>query len=175
MDYFTALSTIVANLSLVNECPTELETFVVAESSRGRFTTSDFMQATRTLGFGADNKLRVDFEDDVEPDFIVRAWRDAIRRSWDEPDGNTQRREVSDAFRIVAEARGSRELWDMWNEENTYGMTPERAYSTLEVPQGVDEEMLITVYGMRVRSFSSIKSFFFCLKFIDRSRINHRN
>jgi len=151
MQYFTALTSIVASLARENECPPELETFLVSETSRGRFTTRDFIEATQRLGFGSDNDLRVDFEDDVEPEFIERAWRDAIRRSWYDPNGSSRRRDLNDAFRVVAEAMGNRELWKAWDEENTFGMNPEKAYSTLEVPENVDEDMLITVYGMRVR------------------------
>lgn len=151
--YYTALSCIVDTLGNANECPPELETFVVSESSRGRFSTRDFIQATQTLGFGADNDLRVDFGDDVEPEFVEWAWRDAIKRSWYDPNGSAKRRDLNDAFKIVAEAMGNKELWKQWDEENTYGVDPGKAYSTLEVPENVDEDMLITVYGMRVYFF----------------------
>ena len=35
-------------------------------------------------------------------------------------------------------------------------MSPETAYSALDVPREVDEAMLLTVYLMRVRAFLSL-------------------
>ncbi|KAI5119718.1 hypothetical protein M0805_001432 [Coniferiporia weirii] len=148
--YFRALNNIVDALSDILSCPTELETLLVSEQSRGRFTEEDVLTAIRNLGFGADNALRVDYDDDVDDAFIKSAWRDAVRRSWTDPDGASKRNDINGAFRILAEYRHNPELVRAWEEEVANGMTPDRAYSTLEVPMGVDEEMLITVYNMRV-------------------------
>ncbi|TDL19407.1 cysteine proteinase [Rickenella mellea] len=128
-----------------------IETLIVSERSRGRFTTSDEASAIFTLGFGAENSLKVEFDDDVDEAFIVHAWRDAVKRTWSEGEaGAVRRRELNEAFRIVGESRGTRELRDLWDEDRASGMTPEKAYATLEVPHNVDEEMLLTVYAMRV-------------------------
>ena len=82
---------------------------------------------------------------------IVSAWKDSLRRSWRDPNGAAKRRDLNDAFKIVAESLHSREMVRLWDEENTRGLSPEKAYSILEVPMDVDEEMLITIYNMRVR------------------------
>lgn len=42
-------------------------------------------------------------------------------------------------------------LDNAWDKEKGSVMSPESAYSTLEVPMEVDEEMLITIYSLRVR------------------------
>ena len=42
-------------------------------------------------------------------------------------------------------------LDNTWDKEKGSAMSPESAYSTLEVPKEVDESMLITIYSMRVR------------------------
>ncbi|OCB86190.1 cysteine proteinase [Sanghuangporus baumii] len=148
--YFQALSNIVDSLRAVLQCPSSLETLLVAEKSRGRFTFADVQTAIRTLGFGTDNDLRVDYDEDVDDHFLLSAWRDALRRSWRDPDGASKRRDLNEAFRILAENRRSADLIKAFEEEQLHGMTPEKAYDTLEVPMGVDEEMLITVYNMRV-------------------------
>ena len=85
VQYFTALHEIVDQLRSVGSCPQELENLLVAEESRGRFTSHQLENATRLLGFGKDNKLQMDFDDDVEDEFILNAWKDATRRSWMEP------------------------------------------------------------------------------------------
>jgi ubiquitin carboxyl-terminal hydrolase 25/28 len=130
--------------------PNDIRELVVTERSRSRFTYDDLQTAARVLGFGIDNDLKVDFEDDVPGEFIERAWRDALRRSWQDVDSAARRRNLMEAFRIIAEARGSREMYNQWKNENDNGMTPEKAYQTLEVPQTVDDDMLITIYNMRV-------------------------
>ncbi|KAH8119745.1 cysteine proteinase [Phellopilus nigrolimitatus] len=149
-EYFQSLVNIVDALRTVVSCPAALETLVGAERSRGRFTTADVHASIRELGFGVDNELRVDYDNDVDDAFIRSAWRDAVRRSWTDADGASKRRDVNEAFRVIAESRRSVDLVRAWDDEETYGMTPDRAYSTLEVPMGVDEDMLITVYNMRV-------------------------
>jgi hypothetical protein len=53
--------------------------------------------------------------------------------------------------------RGSQALWKRWEQAKDGGMTPERAYTTLEVPSEIDDGMLITIFSMRVSSlFSSL-------------------
>jgi len=52
----------------------------------------------------------------------------------------------------IAEVRGSQALWKKWEQAKDGGMTPERAYSTLEVPSEIDDGMLITIFSMRVSS-----------------------
>lgn len=177
--YFSALTSIIGDLReagiLVNNGILEThDTLIVQERSRGRFNDADLMEATKLLGFGHDNVLQIDYVADAPDDeFIMKAWRDALRRSWSDPSGAEKRRDLNDAFKIIAEERGSRYLWNAWNDEQTHGMTPEKAYSTLEVPENVDEEMLITVYGMRVSGhLASLSTFPYSSV---RSKINLRN
>jgi ubiquitin carboxyl-terminal hydrolase 25 len=149
-EYFEAFNNIVDMLRNVNECPNSLETLIGSERSRGRFTTQDVQTAIHLLGFGSDNDLRVDYDDDVDENFIKCAWRDALKRSWKEVESASRRRDLNEAFRIVAENRRSVALIKEYEEEQANGMTPDKAYNTLEIPMGVEEDMLITVYNMRV-------------------------
>lgn len=107
--------------------------------------------ATERLGFGKDGQLSVDFDDDVEDEFIVNAWKDAVRRAWsDLKEGSQLQRDANDAFRVIAESRGSAKLRKLWEDTNGKIMDPDRAYSTLEVPKETDDGMLLTVFAIRV-------------------------
>lgn len=104
------------------------------------------------LGFGKDGELGVELDDDIDDKFILEAWRSARRRTWTDPvKGSETRMRLNDALKILADARNSSILDNAWDKEKGSSMSPESAYSTLEVPKEVDESMLITIYSMRVR------------------------
>ena len=153
MMYFTHLLTIVNTmLSLHVSVPDELQSLIVEERERFRFTPEDYANAARLLGFGRDNDLGVELDSDVDDDFIAQAWRSARQRAWlDASDAARKRAQLNDALKIVAEQRGSEALLKVWSDEKGSGMSPETAYQTLDVPRDVDETMLLTVYSMRVR------------------------
>jgi ubiquitin carboxyl-terminal hydrolase 25 len=136
-------------------CAAVLQELVVMERSRGRFTAQDVNSAIRILGFGSDNLLQVDYENDLGDEFIEEAWKAVVKRSWKEVNGSDMQREATEALRVLAEYRGSRELYKKWDavRSNSF-MHPDRAYDVLEVPKDVDEAMLITVYSMRVKHLS---------------------
>jgi ubiquitin carboxyl-terminal hydrolase 25/28 len=124
------------------------------EQSRDRFTLEDVDTAARTLGFGVDNVLGVDYDDDIPDDFVENAWRDSVKRSWRDPEyGSEMQKLTNEAFRILAETRGSIRLRKIWEDDENKYMNPDRAFNTLEIPKDVDEYMLITAYNMRVRVF----------------------
>ncbi|KAH9911282.1 cysteine proteinase [Epithele typhae] len=155
MTYFAQLMTIVnAMVNLGIAVPTELQALVMEERERSRFTPEDYALAACRLGFGAE--LGVDLDADVDDEFIAAAWRSARRRAWQSTgDATTKRAELNDALRIVAETRGSLALIKVWTEEKGSGMSPETAYSTLDVPRDVDESMLLTVFSMRIEDSPS--------------------
>lgn len=103
------------------------------------------------LGFGKENLLRVDYEDDIDEDFLVGAWRDCLKRAWRDPKDGAQRlRDANDAFRLVAESRGSVNLRKVWEDYTRDSIDPNRAYTILEVPADLIDGMLITVFIVRV-------------------------
>lgn len=121
------------------------------EQSRERFALEDIATAATTLGFGHANKLGVDFDEDVDEEFLENAWKDCVKQSWrDQEHGSETHRYANEAFRILAEARNSIRLRSVWEDGKNKYMNPDRAYATLEVPKHTDETMLITVYNMRV-------------------------
>ncbi len=153
MVYFTQLWAIVNSMiHLTQDAPAELQSLIVEERSRSRFTPEDYLDAVKTLGFGRDGELGVELDADVDDDFIAQAWRSARQRAWQRPaDATLLRAKLNDALRLIAESRGSEKLLKVWGEEKGTGMSPDTAYSTLEVPRDMEESMLLTVYSMRVR------------------------
>lgn len=150
-EYFEAVNDLLSGFrSIAADDSQELDLWLTQEGSRGRFSLQDVKVALELLGFGQSNDLQVDYEEDVDDDFVAKAWRAMVRNSWTDPKGVEKRKSLNDAFKIVAEFRRSRVLRKMYDEEVMNAMTPEKAYDTLEVPQYVDEDMLITVYNMRV-------------------------
>ncbi|KAH9830534.1 cysteine proteinase [Rhodofomes roseus] len=149
--YFTYFCQIVQTLANVGEASPDLQQLIHDERKRYRFTLDDFRESVALLGFGKDGELGVEFDDDVDEKFILEAWRNARRRTWaDTAKGGEIRMRLNDALKIIADTRNSQTLNSAWEREKGSGMTPETAYSTLEVPKDVDETMLITIYAMRV-------------------------
>ena len=109
------------------------------------------MTAAATLGFGIGNVLDVVYGEGVTDQFVGNAWKEAVKRSWRDHEHGSNTWLVNEAFRILAESRGSIELRKIFeNGKNKY-MTLDQAYDTLEVLKDVDDFMLITAYNMRVR------------------------
>jgi ubiquitin carboxyl-terminal hydrolase 25/28 len=151
MNYFTHLSNILETMIELGVCPPALQEILVTERSRDRFTIVDLANAATTLGFGPDGALGVEYDTDIPESFIEGAWRECVKRSWkDHHGGPALLRDATQAFRTLAEARGSAALMKIWESGKDKLMNPERAYDTLEVPKDVEEFMLITIYNMRV-------------------------
>lgn len=150
--YFTQFYVVIQAIQQFGDIPPqELQNLVLQERSRNRYTEEDRLNAIRVLGFGKDNLLRVDYEDDIDEAFLVSAWKDCLKRAWRDPKDGAQRlTDANDAFRIVAESRGSVSLRKLWEDSTRDGMDPSRAYTVLEVPPETDDGMLMTVFMMRV-------------------------
>ncbi|KAF5385340.1 hypothetical protein D9615_001037 [Tricholomella constricta] len=157
VEYFTHFSNIVLVMQAFPGCPQSLPEILATERSRDRFTTEDLQQAAATLGFGPEGPLGVDYDEaDVPESFVEEAWKECIKKSWRDPEhGSELLRAASEAFRMLAEARGSESLRRVWESSKDRIMTPEKAYDTLEVPKDVDDFMLITVYNMRMDELPS--------------------
>jgi ubiquitin carboxyl-terminal hydrolase 25/28 len=156
--YYTYLMNLVTTLQAAGSCPSQLQELLVIEQSRQRFTFSDVQTAARDLGFGLEGDLRVEYDEEIEDEFVENAWRDLVKRSWkDLENGATTQRNANEALRILAQVRSSERLMKTW-EAGQNKMNPEQAYNTLEVPKETDDAMLITVFSMRV-SCVDISSF----------------
>ncbi|KAF8529679.1 hypothetical protein BU17DRAFT_79749 [Hysterangium stoloniferum] len=154
-EYFSALDELAVSLRMATiPPPTELENLITSEVDRGRWLKEHLDQSATLLGFGRTNSLRVDLEES-EDEFVYSAWDLEMTSAWkgveqEKWDGGASRRqELTRALHVIAESRGSRMLKNKANE-SLAEMTPEKAYGTLEVPPDVEEEMLITIYKLRV-------------------------
>ena len=134
--------------------PEQLELLIGEERSRHRFTTDDLEKAQSLLGFGKDGIVGVELDEDVDDQFIIDAWKNALKRAWREPSDKAGqlRSDLNEAFKIIAEWKCSAKLRDAWDRDRGPVMTEEVAYSTLDVPKEVDETMLITIFNLRVNS-----------------------
>ncbi|KZT63625.1 cysteine proteinase [Daedalea quercina L-15889] len=149
--YFTHFCQIVQTLANVGEASPELQQLIHDERRRHRYTLDDVPEAVALLGFGKDGELGIEFDECIDDKFILDAWRNARRRTWmDAEKGSETRMRLNDALKIIADTRNSSTLDHVWDREKGSAMSPETAYSTLEVPKDVDETMLITIYNMRV-------------------------
>ena len=81
---------------LGQDVPPDLQSVVMEERSRYRYTHQDLEAAVKCLGFGNDGHLSIEFEDDISEEFITNAWRDKVRRAWRDPrDGGQIQREAN--------------------------------------------------------------------------------
>jgi len=143
-----------------------LQIMYTSERSKNRWSPSEFDAACSELGFGMDNDLKLDIED-VEPDFVGKAYTDAVARTYStvhtmtmaswmnstsiDDINETKRKTLRDALRVVAEGLGDVQLYELWKKAGQYGfMDPHKAYLTLDVPAETTDEMLMMVYQMRV-------------------------
>lgn len=128
-----------------------LQEAVATERSRDRFTLHDVEESAKLLGFGLDQELAVEYDDDdVSRDFLENAWKHMLKKAYKESSQHVNG--INLAFRMLSEARldvVARKLWsDMSNM-----MSPEQAYHTLEVPAEVDDYMLVTIFNLRVSGY----------------------
>lgn len=149
--HFTSLTNIVRAVEASGEPSPLLQDLLISESTRERFTTEELENAAAVLGFGMNYDLGVELDNDVEDEFVESAWKEAIKKSWKDPDnGADLQRKANEALRIIAEAQGRHKLRQVWQAKKLSLMSPDRAYKVLEVPENVDENMLITVFALRV-------------------------
>jgi ubiquitin carboxyl-terminal hydrolase 25 len=155
----------------------ELGDLIILERSKDRWIPSQYEEALRVLQFGPGSPLLINiFEADVP--FFENAYKTLLRQTWRPPGsgygygvgegldgiswnvdlkmrmGPDERRQLlKESVRIVAEGTGREEFYAVYKRicEPWAGMDPEKAYTTLAVPNDVTDDMLLTVHGLRVR------------------------
>jgi ubiquitin carboxyl-terminal hydrolase 25/28 len=157
---------------LVNE---DLRELIVMERSRDRWTPKEYNDALDTLQLGEDSPLLLGiFETDAT--FLENAYKQLLYETWRPPtaapsswseqvkmkmEPGERRQVLKNAVRIAAEGTGREEFYQVWKKisEPWSSMDPEKAYTTLGVPKDTTEDMLLTVYNLRVRSKSTFVHF----------------
>jgi ubiquitin carboxyl-terminal hydrolase 25/28 len=119
------------------------------EPPRERFTTEDLRQATETLGFGEHGPLKILYEDaDTDDAFVTNAVAHAFEQA--SVNGKSTR-EIGEAYRIVALARGNRNMVKDYRSMAERGwMSLDEAYRMLGATKDVDDAMLITVATLQM-------------------------
>ncbi|KAG8893932.1 ubiquitin-specific protease ubp2, partial [Tulasnella sp. 403] len=164
--YYTALNTIFQWASSVGDSSQEvLGNLIATELSRGRWTAEALREAVNILGLGTllDDSGAMNVGDDFDAARIKECWLQKLKETNaafnSQPDLdrdmlNRKKQDLKEAFRIVSEATGRADAVAAYEESvKLFGngmMDVAAAYSTLEVPADLDEEMVVTIYGMRV-------------------------
>lgn len=145
--YFTHLTNIVQALA-PGGCPPALEELLLTERSRDRFTLDDVKAAAKVLGF--PEVIGVEYKrEETTDDFVESAWKHCVKESWKTSNDSAQKA-ADDAFKVLAQERGSSYLLEKWQHAKNFVVNPERAYQLMEVSADVEEGMLAVVYTMRV-------------------------
>ncbi|KAJ7665439.1 hypothetical protein DFH06DRAFT_1187350 [Mycena polygramma] len=158
VEYFSTIRSLAQVLEFLGEDCTMIVQLLESEQERGRFSYDDITHSAATLGFGTDGPLRVEYGTDVPDEFVENAWKECIKRSWYDHEGGTKiQTEANKALKIIADSRGSRTLQRVWEHGKRGIMSPERAFDTLEVSKEVDDELLITVFTMRLEEATPLQ------------------
>ncbi|KAF7303125.1 USP domain-containing protein [Mycena kentingensis (nom. inval.)] len=153
VSYYSSLGRLCIHLGQLGVDTELIGQILSSESTRGRISEEEILEAPKTLGFGENNFLAVDYED-ADDGFIENAWKSCVKRSWREPQGSTLQTRATEALHVLFRARGSEHLRKVYeNAKRGAYMSPDQAYATLELDKSggdLDDEMLITIYSMRI-------------------------
>ncbi|KAF7307239.1 USP domain-containing protein [Mycena indigotica] len=158
-EYFSALGRLILRFNTTGiECDL-LEKVHSSESSRGRLSDEDIRSAPEYLGFGFDGILGVEYDKDVDDEFIENAWKEAVKRSWRQLEGGALQTKATAALKVLAMTRGSHQLMKVWENAQQVVITPEQAYSTLELSQDIDmdEATLIMIFQVRLDEATALQ------------------
>lgn len=144
----------------------ELRQLVVMERSKNHWTPSEYRDALKLLGFGEDLPLMVEIHE-ADTSFLENAFKRLLFETWKPPtdppsswsddiqmrlEPSQQRQHLKDALRIIAEGTGRDDFYQIWKRANEAWSTmdPEKAYSILGIPKETSDDMLLTVFSLRV-------------------------
>lgn len=131
----------IANIAQIRSSDV-LNLHVVMEKSKGRYTLSDINEAYVKLGCDPTRGT-------TSEDFVMEKFHTALESATD-ADART---EIKQSLKLIAEVLGSDMLITIHStiaEEERPLMDIEKAYRSLNLAPGVDENHLLAVYGIRV-------------------------
>lgn len=148
-----------------------LQILVSQEESRGRWSSDDLTRAAIVLGYMSEDEIAIgsgislpsNFRESLRDAWLVRVKEvnaelsdNRLTRQFAED----RKRELKEAFRILAEYSGSPEMVSEFQQTmRMYGngmVDVQDAYNALEVPKELDEDMVVTIYNMRVCVLPSV-------------------
>ncbi|CAE6436051.1 unnamed protein product [Rhizoctonia solani] len=126
-----------------------IESLVVIEASKGRWSMTELQAAAEKLGFGVDNVIGADYiQDEADDDYIFSAFQAARKLANNDA---AKRSEIERSLRILAESRASETLMKRYEEVMAPNyMDVDEAYRILEVSRDVDDDTLVVVYQVRI-------------------------
>lgn len=164
--YFNALHQIMHwATSVAHSSRDGLSNLVGIEISRGVWTVETLRECAVLLGLAQQSEegvVGVLFGDDPDPAIIRDAWLKKVKdlnadfaagRVRDKEALGQRKHELKEAYRIVSEGTGKAQVVAAYEDAiKLYGsMDITEAYQTLEVPAELDDEMIVTIFAMRVR------------------------
>lgn len=134
---------------------------VLTEKSKGYFTEEDLAKALTRLGFGEEGPLRIAFDTDIDGEFLMNAfataWSDINHMYGGDGPNNDQKdvalKDLKESVEIAAMSTGRVELVKYVEEAlRKRNRDPVLAYSALGASEGMDEDLILAIYSMRVSS-----------------------
>ncbi|PVG00890.1 cysteine proteinase [Serendipita vermifera] len=149
----------------------ELRELIVMERSKDRWVPNEFMEALSLLQFGEDLPLMIDIFD-ADAEYLENSYKSLLHETWRPSTGTTptwhseshsklgpdeRRQQLKMAVRMIAEGTGREEFYEVYKKitQPWASMDPDKAYSVLCVPKDTPDEMVLTVYNLRVQDAPS--------------------
>lgn len=155
-------------LSKIAKCPnlpevSAIQSLVSIERSKGKWTSEDVTGAAGLLGFGENGDLQIVWDEDVDTEFLMKAWWNAWKEVdkpgfgasfWSQDIMDEQaaiKHRLREALRTLCEYKGTKEAMERYEEViSASSLTPNEAYTALGATQDYGDDMMITITDMRV-------------------------
>ncbi|KAG8915559.1 ubiquitin-specific protease ubp2 [Tulasnella sp. 408] len=148
-----------------------LQMLIGQEDSRGRWATDDLSRAATLLGFLqedfsaiGDVQLPPNYREDLRDTWLTRvkeANAELAENRINRQMADDRKRELKGSFRILAEHSGAPELVQAFKDTmSIYGngmVDVQEAYNTLKITKEMDEDMVVTVFNMRVEDRPNLR------------------
>lgn len=152
--YLEALTVI----SEIQGLPRQMELIGVVqmEKSKGYYSTRDLIRSQDMLGFGETGALRIPWDEDVDEQFLMQAYLEALRVADNTPDvrqdeRDAHRQDLKEALSILCRSTGRPATVKFCQDElRLRAADPRDAYANLGASKAVDDDTLIAIYQCRV-------------------------
>lgn len=136
-----------------------LVSIIQMESSKGYWSKREWFRSQELLSFGETGDLGIPWDDDVDNEFLMRAFLEACRQSdkrfehASEADRAAARRDLKEALRILCQSTGKVDTVKYCDHQlRLQTADPREAYAKLGAIPSVDDDTMIAIFLMRVRT-----------------------